>query len=143
MIRFAWLPAIVLLLVLAGCSSGNGDATQAASTTASEATPTPTEPTAVATITAESEDDSSEEQGTKRVSSSAVDDLSDLPDDPQALMLASLNRPLSRVARKMAESGNKTFIPVLLEFMRFQRLDDKTITVSSFMSRIKDNIPLD
>jgi len=47
-------------------------------------------------------------------------DLSDLPDDPTELMFAMLDETLDRVARKMAYSGNQTYIPVLLEFLRFQ-----------------------
>ena len=47
-------------------------------------------------------------------------DLSALPDDPAELMFAILDETLNRVARKMAYSGNQTYIPVLLEFLRFQ-----------------------
>ena len=47
-------------------------------------------------------------------------DLSDLPDNPTELMFAILDETLDRVARKMAYSGNQTYIPVLLEFLRFQ-----------------------
>ena len=47
-------------------------------------------------------------------------DLSDLPDDPTELMFAILDETLDRVARKTAYSGNQTYIPVLLEFLRFQ-----------------------
>ena len=47
-------------------------------------------------------------------------DLSDLPDDPAELMFAILDETLDRVARKTAYSGNQTYIPVLLEFLRFQ-----------------------
>ena len=47
-------------------------------------------------------------------------DLSDLPDDPTELMFAMLDETLDRVAQKMAYSGNQTYIPVLLEFLRLQ-----------------------
>ena len=47
-------------------------------------------------------------------------DLSDLPDDSTELMFAMLDETLDRVAQKMAYSGNQTYIPVLLEFLRFQ-----------------------
>ena len=47
-------------------------------------------------------------------------DLSDLPDDPTEMMIGILDETLNRVARKMAYSGNQTYIPVLLEFLRFQ-----------------------
>ncbi len=132
-IRFVWLPAIVLLLVLAACSSSNGDA----------ATPSASEPIAVPTVTAESEVDSTEPPETETATSRDAEDFSDLPDEPRALMNATLNLPLSRVARKMASSGNRAFIPVLLEFMRFQTFDANSVTVSSYLSRIKDNVPLD
>ena len=125
-LRFVWLPAILLILVLAACSSGNGD----------PATPAPPADTPAST-TGSSAPEPSPAAG------SAVNDLNDLPDDPRALMLATLNRPLSRVALKMANSGNKAFIPVLLEFMRFQPLEEGSTAVESFMSRIKDNVPLD
>jgi len=35
-------------------------------------------------------------------------------------MFAMLDETLDRVAQKMAYSGNQTYIPVLLEFLRFQ-----------------------
>jgi len=35
-------------------------------------------------------------------------------------MFAILDETLDRVAQKMAYSGNQTYIPVLLEFLRFQ-----------------------
>ena len=47
-------------------------------------------------------------------------DLSDLPDDPTELMFAMLDETVDRVAQKMAYSRNQTYIPVLLEFLRFQ-----------------------
>jgi hypothetical protein len=68
-------------------------------------------------------------------------DLSYLPDDPTELMMASLEEPLDRVARKMAYSGNQTYIPVLLEYLRFQAEEEGVINVISFLSRLKDNVP--
>ena len=68
-------------------------------------------------------------------------DLTGLPDDPTGLMLASLELPLAKVARKMAYSGNQTYIPVLLEFLRFQNDDEAIINMTSFLSRLKDNVP--
>lgn len=41
----------------------------------------------------------------------------------------------------MAYSGNQTYIPVLLEFLRFQNGDESIINVTSFLSRLKDNVP--
>jgi len=68
-------------------------------------------------------------------------DLSDLPDDPTELMFAMLDETLDRVARKMAYSGNQTYIPVLLEFLRFQSQPEAIINMTSFLSRLKDNVP--
>ena len=68
-------------------------------------------------------------------------DLSDLPDDPTELMFAMLDETLDRVARKMAYSGNQTYIPVLLEFLRFQSQPEAIINMASFLSRLKDNVP--
>ena len=68
-------------------------------------------------------------------------DLSGLPDNPTELILASMVQPLARVARKMAYSGNQTYIPVLLEFLRFQTDDEGIINMTSFLSRLKDNVP--
>jgi hypothetical protein len=68
-------------------------------------------------------------------------DLSYLPDDPTELMMASLEEPLDLVARKMAYSGNQTYIPVLLEYLRFQSQDEEIINMTSFLSRLKDNVP--
>ncbi len=68
-------------------------------------------------------------------------DLSDLPDDPTDLMMATLDVALERVARKMAYSGNQTYIPVLLEFLRFQVQPEQIINMTSFLSRLKDNVP--
>lgn len=68
-------------------------------------------------------------------------DLSDLPDDPTELMMATLDEVLDRVARKMAYSLDQTYIPVLLEFLRFQSQQEAIITMSSFLSRLKDGVP--
>jgi hypothetical protein len=68
-------------------------------------------------------------------------DLSDLPDDPTELMFAILEETLDRVARKMAYSGNQTYIPVLLEFLRFQVQQEATIDMTSYFSRLNDNVP--
>jgi len=68
-------------------------------------------------------------------------DLSDLPDDPTELMFAMLDETLGRVAQKMAYSGNQTYIPVLLEFLRFQVQQEAIIDMTSHLSRLKDNVP--
>ena len=63
-----------------------------------------------------------------------------LPDDPTELMLSIFDWPLPEVARKMADSGNKAYIPVLVEFLRFRTGNETNEALLSFMSRIKDNV---
>ncbi len=70
-----------------------------------------------------------------------ADDLGHLPDDSTALMNATLDQPLADVGRKMAYSHNSAYIPVLLEFMRFQTNEEALLTLASFMVRIRDRIP--
>ena len=70
-----------------------------------------------------------------------ADDLDFLPDDPTALMNAALDQPLAQVGRKMAYSHNTAYIPVLLEFMRFQQDEEALLTLASFLVRIRDKIP--
>lgn len=69
-----------------------------------------------------------------------ADDLAHLPDDPTELMLATLEHSVADVGRKMAYSGNPAYIPVLLEFMRFQTNDEALVTLASFLVRIRDGI---
>ena len=64
-----------------------------------------------------------------------------LPDDPRALMMATFDRPLARVAQKMAASGNTAFIPVLVDFLRFQTNNEGISSLASFLVRIKDGVP--
>ena len=68
-------------------------------------------------------------------------DLSRLPDDPTELMYAMLTEPLDAVGRKMAYSHNPAFIPVILEFLRFQTSDEAQLTLVSYISRIVDKVP--
>ena len=70
-----------------------------------------------------------------------ADDLGHLPDDPTELMYATLDISLADVGRKMAYSHNEEFIPVIMEFMRFQTDDEALLTLSSFLVRIRDKIP--
>ena len=70
-----------------------------------------------------------------------ADDLGHLPDDPNLLMYAAFDYPMADVGRKMAYSHNPAFIPVLLEFLRFQSNEEARLTMASFMVRIKDRIP--
>ena len=116
-----WLAVSFLALLLAACSSNDG--APASATAATEAPP-------ATEVVNDSTDPMSGEL-----------DLSGLPDDSTELMLATLDQPLAPVARKMAYSGNQTYIPVLLEFLRFQNDNEGIINMTSFLSRLKDNVP--
>ena len=71
----------------------------------------------------------------------SADHLTHLPDDPTELMFATFDQPMLQVGQKMAYSHNEAFIPVLLEFMRFQQNEEAQLTLASFMVRIRDRIP--
>ncbi len=70
-----------------------------------------------------------------------ADDLAHLPDDPTELMFATFDHSLAEVGRKMAYSHNSAFIPVILEFLRFQSNQEAQLTLVSFMVRIRDRLP--
>ena len=59
-----------------------------------------------------------------------------LPDDPTELMRATLGGDLATIAAKMIASGNKSYIPVLLEFLRFQTRTEPSFTVASFLNKL-------
>ena len=71
----------------------------------------------------------------------SADHLGHLPDDPTELMFAVFDNSLLQVGQKMAHSHNDAFIPVLLEFMRFQQSQEARLTLASYMVRIRDKIP--
>lgn len=71
----------------------------------------------------------------------SADHLGHLPDDPTDLMFAAFDFPLLQVGQKMAYSHNDAFIPVLMEFMRFQQNAEAQLTLASYMVRIRDRIP--
>ena len=70
-----------------------------------------------------------------------ADDLAHLPDDPTELMFATFDHSLAEIGRKMAYSHDPAFIPVILEFMRFQQNEEARLTLASFLVRIRDKIP--
>ena len=70
-----------------------------------------------------------------------ADDLGHIPDSPTELMYATFNFSLADVGRKMAYSYNDSFIPILMEYMRFQTDEESQLTLASFMVRIRDRIP--
>ncbi len=120
---FFWPAVSLLVLLAAACSSSDGSPTSAPAPAVPE-TPSPT------LIVVDPFDAMSGEV-----------DVSDLPDDPTELMMATLDVTLDRVARKMAYSLNQTYIPVLLEFLRFQVQPEAIINMTSFLSRLKDGVP--
>ena len=56
-------------------------------------------------------------------------------------MFAILDQTLDRVARKMPYSGNRAYIPMLLEFLRFQVLREAIIDMAFCLFRLMDNVP--
>ena len=69
------------------------------------------------------------------------DDLGHLPDNPTELMFAFFDHPLVDVGRKMAYSHNEAFIPVLMELLRLPLDEETSLTLTSFLVRIRDKIP--
>ena len=116
-----WPAVSFLVLLLAACSSDDGAPASATATTAA--------PAATEIVS----DSTSPKMGEM--------DLSGLPDDPTELMLAILDVQTDQVARKMAYSGNRAYIPVMLEILRFQNNAEGILDMTSFLSRLKDNVP--
>ena len=151
---YYWIAVVTMLLaVLVACggSSASTEAPEATATLSATASPSPTTLPATATTTpafiASSE-------GTPSATSSPVPSTpaiqpspdsdgasapvvsEDLPDDPTELMMATLDRGLAVVAQKMADSGNKSYIPVVLEFLRFLRQDEARISAISSINKL-------
>ena len=61
---------------------------------------------------------------------------SDLPDDPTELMRATDFGNLTDITRKMVDSGNQSYIPVLLEFMRIDRNPEGRFAWASSINRL-------
>jgi hypothetical protein len=51
-------------------------------------------------------------------------------------MFATIDGSIAQVARKMAQSGDTSYIPVLLEFLRFQQQDEPRIAIVSMLNQI-------
>ena len=60
----------------------------------------------------------------------------ELPDDPTQLMRATIGGSLAAIARKMVASENLSYIPVLLEFMRFQVGEEARFSIASLMNNL-------
>ena len=50
--------------------------------------------------------------------------------------MATLDTRLDVVAKKMADSGNRAYIPVLLEFLRHQRQHEPRVTIIGFINKL-------
>ena len=140
---YRWIAvSTALLAVLAACG-GSSTVTEPSETTATAspssttlpATPTTIPPSGASTLPPSSPT-SEPRPESDQASSTVVSD--DLPNDPTELMNATLDRGLAAVAQKMADSGNKSYIPVLLEFLRFQRQDELRINMIGYINKILD-----
>ena len=128
-----WWIGLVLLLGLAACTTSATaypatGGTQKAKAPGSVSIPGLTAATEPAPPTSVSE-------GMYLESSSAITDIG-LPDDPTELMRATLDGNMTAIARKMADSGNQTYIPVLLEFMRIEWNSDARIALASSINKL-------
>ncbi len=118
------------LAIAAACSSPSAPlGTEAAPPLSSTSAPAPTP-------TAESTPAPVAQPAPEATSAPEVAAFSTLPDDPRELMAASLEMSLAEVVTKMAHSGNKSFIPVLIDWLRFQRYEEGIITIASFLDRL-------
>ena len=143
-----WLIGIAaLLLTLAACSSSDPTTDPTTDPTAvSTVLPSTSSSTAAVTPTDPAQSPGNESTATPEPTSTANDDggrqvntstpLPDLPDDPTALMRATLSRAIPDIAEKMIASENLSYIPVLLEFMRFQTGGEPLILMSSYLNRL-------
>ena len=59
-----------------------------------------------------------------------------MADDPTELMRATLRGNVADIADKMVASGNRSFIPVLLEMMRFVPADDPRFCVACSINKL-------
>ncbi len=143
MIPKAALPIIIGLLLAVACSSSEE--------TLAPATGSPTDSPRQATATAVSPTESGPSGTPDRTDPpptqaaftgpTATPELGELPDDPRELMMATLDQPLARVGQQMSVTGNKAFIPVLVDFLRFQTNSEGITSLASFIVRLKENVP--
>ena len=123
-----WLAAVVI--VLAACTSGATLAPQPSATPEQAVAPSPT-PTATRQVSA-----SPAVVPTPQRQSPTQTPLS--LDDPTQLMRATLTMDLAIIAEKMAISGNQSFIPVLLEWMRLGAEPNPLLPLAAFVNALKE-----
>lgn len=151
---YNWIAALTALLaVLAACSGSSTVAetpespatptvTARATSTAPLATHTPLPPSEAYAEGTRSATSTPAPSTPTVVPSPESDEASlttvsdDLPDDPSELMLATLDGNLNVIAQKMANSGNKSYIPVLLEFVRFLQSAESRIAMIGFINKV-------
>ena len=126
-VRYWWI-GLVLLLGMAACTSSETanpatGGTQLSSPPGSVSIPGPNATTESAPATGTSD-------GMSLESSGAVPAI-DLPDDPTELMRATIDGDMDAIVRKMVNSGNQSYIPVLLEFMRIEWYPDARIAMAA------------
>ena len=133
---------VALILLLAACtSSSTGGESAPEPPLAASATNPPTAPetegseSQSATVgTAPASPTTGPDEGTAGTAS--AENSQELPDDPTDLMRATLDRNVAAVVEKMAASGNRSFIPVLLELMRFARPNDPNLCVACSLNKL-------
>ena len=123
--RWWWTVFVALIVLVAACTSSSTATEPAAelppaeSATARPGTPAtgvPESQLSTPTVTPASP---TAEPGTPTPDAAALQYPPPLPDDPTELMRATLPGNVADIAKKMVASGDKSFIPVLMEFMRF------------------------
>ena len=133
--RYWWIGFAALLIALAACTSSSTSVLPtSAPALASTATPVPNDtpaPTPALAVTP-----AQTETETPQSSPVAADPA--LPDDPTELMRATIGGDVAAIARKMVASRNKTFIPVLMEFLRFQTGGEPIFIMASFLNKLLD-----
>ena len=128
-----WLIGLAALLIaLAACTSSSGGVPTSAPGPAGTSTPVPTDAPAPSPTPAPPRAQAKTEAPQ---SSQAASDPA-LPDDPTQLMRATIGGNIAAIARKMVASENQSYIPVLLEFLRFQSADEPRSVVASFLNKI-------
>ena len=130
--RYWWIGFAALLIALAACTASPTRVPTSAPTPADTSTPVPTDAPAPTPTLALSP--AQVETETPRSSQAASDPA--LPDDPTELMRATIGGNVAVIARKMVASQNLSYIPVLLEFMRFQSGGEPRFSMASFINKL-------
>ena len=130
--RYWWIGFAALLIALAACTSSPTSAPTSAPTPSDTLTPVPTDAPVPTPTLASSP--AQVETETPQSSQAASDPAR--PDDPTQLMRATIGGNVAAIARKMVASENQSFIPVLLEFMRFQSGGEPLFSMASFVNKL-------